>query len=256
MYAKGLIAARDGNVSVRLSEARLLMTPSGVNKGFLAPDAIVMTDLAGNKVRGGARFNASSELKMHLAVYRARPDVCSVVHAHAPFSVAFSLAGVPLSDPLIPEVVATLGAIPTTPYATPTTEDVVDAIREPITHHNALVMARHGTLTVGCDVFEAYDRLETVEHTARIVFATRLLGGAHPLGAQEVERLEEIGRLADTLSLRKVDCASCRTAGTADFKVGTCGSVERDAGRAPPRTTRVSEEVIERVVQEVRKRLG
>lgn len=255
MYAKDLIASRDGNVSVRISETRILSTPTGAHKGFLAPEMIVMTDMDGRKQKGG-RWNPSSELKMHLGVYKARPDVCAVVHAHAPYSVAFTLAHVPLATPLIPEVVATLGEIPTVDYTTPTTGDVPAAIAEPLRRHNAMIMERHGTLTVGCDIYEAFDRLETVEHTARIVYAAMTLGQVQAIPADEVARLKAMGGVREFIDARKIDCASCRAAGTANLPMGSYGASRERTSASATATGSISTDVVERIVSEVRKRLA
>jgi L-fuculose-phosphate aldolase len=190
MHARGYIVANDGNVSVRIGESKLLVTPSGARKAFLKAADMVLCDLRGRPVAGEKR-RPSSELPMHLAVYEERPDVNAVVHAHPPCAVAHTIAGVSLAVPLMPEAFCALGDVLTLPYTTPTTEQVPDALREPIRTRVALMMARHGSITVGATLDQAYDRLEVLEHTARISMFSRVLGGKAPEGLDE-RQLEEL----------------------------------------------------------------
>ncbi len=205
MAERGFVAATDGNVSVRRGD-RLVITPSGVNKGFLIDDDLIETDLAGRVTSGAGR--PSSEIRMHLLVYALRDDVGAVVHAHPPLATAFSLAGVSLARCILPEVVMTLGAIPTTDYATPSTEEVPEVIREPIRRFDAMILARHGTLTVGPDLMSAYNKLEKVEHTAHVTLAARTLGGADTLPVEEIDRLTAMGRDLGLLGPETV-CVGC-----------------------------------------------
>lgn len=174
MHQRGLLAARDGNVSVRVGERRLLLTPSGARKGFMAPGDMVLCDLEGKPVRG-ERGRPSSEAAMHVIVYRQRPDVNAIVHAHPPFAVAHTLAGISLSEPLMPEVYCELGEILTIPYTTPGTDEVPYALAEPILNHDVLLLERHGSLCVGPTLNRAYDRLEILEHAARISTIARAM---------------------------------------------------------------------------------
>ena len=197
MYEKGFICATDGNLSVRLERERVLTTPSGLHKGLLAPEHLVVVDLQGRVMEAGrgadGPLKPTSELPMHLAAYLRRPDVQAVVHAHPPLTIALSIAGVPLTTCLLPEVIVTLGLIPVTEYATPSSEENVRAIQDLIVHHDALVLQRHGSLTVGSDLMEAFMRLETVEQQARITLMLRQLGIADPreatLEAGELRKL-------------------------------------------------------------------
>ena len=188
MHERGLIAASDGNVSVRLGRDRVLVTPSGVHKGLITSADLVVIDMQGRTLEGRGR--PTSETPLHLAVYEVRPDVGAVVHAHPPIATAFSIAGVPLDACVIPEVVVTLGAIPTTEYATPSTPEGAAVIRRYIPKCDALILARHGTVTVGKDVLAAYYKLEKVEHAAQVVLAARQLGRVQTLSPKEVERLK------------------------------------------------------------------
>ena len=192
MYDRKYIASTDGNVSVRLSSRHLLVTPSGVHKGLLSPDQIVVTDLSGKLVRG--KSAPSSELKMHLKVYEERGDVNAVVHAHPPISLAYSVAGKSLSIPALTEVVLALGEIPIAPYATPTTSEVPEAIGSLIKNYDAMILDRHGSLTVGRTLQDAYNLLEKIEHAAEVMLYATLLGGVRPLPEKETERLTELGK--------------------------------------------------------------
>lgn len=201
MYANGWISATDGNASVRVDD-QIITTASGVHKGQMTRDQLVVVDIEGRPVGGAAQdktlsdeckpLRASSELAMHLAVYANRRDVRAVLHAHPPCCVALSLAGVSLEPCPLPEVVLTVGAIPTLPYATPTTKDLADGVAAPIRRHNAVILSHHGTLTVGADLLEAYYLLERIEHVAQIVWRARCLGPVEPLAEAEIARLRRI----------------------------------------------------------------
>ena len=190
LHRKNYLAATDGNVSVRLGD-RVLVTPSGVHKGLMEANQVITVDLAGRVLRGEGR--PTSEIRMHLLAYELRPDVGAVVHAHLPYATACTLAGISLLEPILPEVVITLGGIPTAPYATPGSAAVPEAIREFIQEFDALLLSRHGAMTMGQDVMDAYNKMEKLEHTARVVLAARLQGPVAPLPAAEVEKLRRLG---------------------------------------------------------------
>ena len=193
MYEKGFICASDGNISARLEPARILITPSGLHKGLLEPDQLLIVDEAGQtmglRTAAARRLKPTSELPMHLEAYRQRADVAAVVHAHPPITIALSIAGISIADCLLPEVIVFLGLIPTTQYATPSSEENVRAIREFIINHDAIVLQRHGSLTVGDSPMQAFMRLETMEQNARIALMLAQLGVHHPLPPSEVEKL-------------------------------------------------------------------
>jgi L-fuculose-phosphate aldolase len=188
VYARGYVASNDGNISVRLDGNRLLATPTGVSKGDMTPDMMVVTDLEGRKLSG--ERTPSTELLMHLEVYRSRPDVQAVVHAHPPLATGFAVAGIPLDRAVLAEVVTTLGSIPIAEYGTPSTPELADAVRTYIKAHDGLLLANHGALTAGKDLFAAYYKMETIEHFARISLVARLLGREHLLSREEVIRLQ------------------------------------------------------------------
>lgn len=188
---KGLIAATDGNVSCRLDEDRLLITPSGSAKGDLEPGDLLVMDLEGALLRGAGK--PSSESRMHLLVYRRRPDVEAVVHAHPPLLTAFTLAGAPFVAEALPEVWLTIGPVPTAPYATPSTVEVPDSIAPFVQDSLAILLERHGSLTMGRTLKEACLRLEKLEHAAHTLFYSRLLNPLAP-GPLSPEALAKLGR--------------------------------------------------------------
>jgi len=190
MYARGYTASNDGNISVRLGADRLLMTPKSVCKGFMTPDMMCITDLDGRKLQGDR--DPSSEMLMHLEVYRQRPDVRAVVHAHPPIATGFAVAGIPLTRAVLAEVLTTLGSIPIAEYATPSTSELPDAVRRYIKAHDGMLLANHGALTVGGDLLSAYYKMETIEHFAKISLVARLLGRENLIAREEVERLQEL----------------------------------------------------------------
>lgn len=189
LHQKNYLAGTDGNVSVRLGD-QVLLTPSGVNKGMMEEDQVITVDLEGRLLAGTGR--PTSELRMHLLVYELRPEAGAVVHAHLPYATACTLAGISLLEPILPEVVITLKGIPTAAYATPGTEEVPKAIRDFIQEFDAILLSRHGAITVGQDLMDAYNKMEKLEHTARVVLAARLQGPVSPLSASEVEKLRRL----------------------------------------------------------------
>ncbi len=188
LWHHGFVASNDGNISVRLDAERLLTTPKSVSKGFMTPDMMVVTDLEGRKVAGERA--PSSELKMHLEVYRMRPDANAVVHAHPPTATGFAVAGIPLDRAVLAEVITTLGSIPIAEYATPSTDELPAACSKYLKAHDGLLLANHGALTLAGDLFSAFYRMETIEHFAKISLVARLLGREHLLSRAEVNRLQ------------------------------------------------------------------
>jgi L-fuculose-phosphate aldolase len=190
MYARGYTASNDGNISVRLGSDRLLMTPKSVCKGFMTPDMMCITDLEGRKLQGDR--DPSSEMLMHLEVYRQRQDVQAVVHAHPPTATGFAVAGIPLDRAVLAEVLTTLGSVPIAEYATPSTRELPEAVRKYIKAHDGMLLANHGALTVGGDLYSAYYKMETIEHFAHISLVARMLGRENLISREEVLRLQEL----------------------------------------------------------------
>lgn len=190
LYQRQLVAALDGNVSVRQGQA-ILTTPSGVNKGSLQVEDLVLVDSDGRLVAGRGR--PTSELLLHLEVYRQRPDARAVIHAHPPVATACTIAGVSLAEGILPEVVLTLGGIPTAPYATTGTPAMAAAIRDLLPRFDAMLLEQHGALTVGRDLWEAYYKMEKVEQAAWTLWLARQLGQVRPLPPAEVAKLTALG---------------------------------------------------------------
>lgn len=191
LYDRGYVAANDGNLSMKVEPDRLLVTHSGVSKGRLTPDMLLVTDLEGNVLEGNR--HPSSETKMHLAVYRGRPDVGAVVHAHPPVSTAFAVCRRGMETPYLSELVTGLGAVPCTPsFAMLSTDEVPRSVEPYLADHCAVLLANHGALTWGEDLWEAFDRMETVEHTAKILLNARLLGDPVALTQEETAELRSM----------------------------------------------------------------
>lgn len=191
LYDRGYVAANDGNLSMKTAPDRLLVTPSGVSKGRLTPDMLLVTDLEGNVLEGNR--HPSSETKMHLAVYRGRPDVGAVVHAHPPVSTAFAVCRRGMETPYLSGLVTGLGAVPCTPsFAMLSTDEVPRSVEPYLADHCAVLLANHGALTWGEDLWEAFDRMETVEHTAKILLNARLLGDPVALTQEETAELRSM----------------------------------------------------------------
>ena len=208
LHDRGYVASNDGNISVRLPGDLLLTTPKSVSKGFMTPDMMVVTDMSGRKVKGDR--DASTELLMHLAVYRRRPDLQAVVHAHPPVATGFAVAGIPLDRAVLAEVVTTLGCIPIAEYGTPSTSELAVAVERHIGAHDGLLLANHGALTACRTLFSAYYKMETVEHFARISLVARLLGREHLLSREEVDRLQGLRGMYGIASPAPI-CADGRT---------------------------------------------
>jgi len=208
MYDTGMIAATDGNVSVRLGDGKILTTPTMVCKGRMTDDMMVVVDQEGRKLRRDER-NPSSELPMHLTIYRLRPDIQAVVHAHPPFATGFAVANVPLDKPLLSEVILTLGCIPLTAYGTPSTSEVSDSLVPYIPHHDALLLANHGAVSYGPDLDTAYARMETLEHFAKITLIAKLVGRPTELSPEAVGKLLDVRERAGYMQPQARHCQVC-----------------------------------------------
>lgn len=192
LYERGFIAATDGNISVRLDDERILITPTCMCKGKMHADDLVIIDRYGRKLEG--ERNVSSEVQMHLLIYNMRADAQAVVHAHPPTATGFAAAGIALDQPLVSEVVLTLGAVPLAPYGCPGTQALSDSLRPLIPEHDAILMANHGVVTYADDLERAFMQMETVEHFAKITLVARTLGNPKTLDADEVKKLTAIRR--------------------------------------------------------------
>ena len=187
LHERGFVAATDGNLSVRLDDWRILATPTSMCKGMIRTSDLVIVDLEGRRVAG--RRDVSSEIAMHLLIYKLRPDVRGIVHAHPPTATGFAAAGMALNQPLVCEVVIGLGSIPLAKYGTPGTPELTEALKPLIPEYDAILMSNHGVVAYGADLPHAYMKMETVEHFAQIALVTHILGRQQPLGHEELEKL-------------------------------------------------------------------
>ena len=189
MWQLGWVAANDGNVSVRLEDGTFLATPTGISKSFITPEKLVLINDKGEVLDGQPGYKPSSEIKMHLRCYRERPDVGGVVHAHPPTATGYAVAGKSLDEYSMIETVIAIGSIPLTPYGTPSTDEVPEAITPYLQDHDVLLLQNHGALTVGADLLTAYYRMETLELYAKISLNAHLLGGAKEIPMEQIDKL-------------------------------------------------------------------
>src|SRR3989454_11389272 len=248
MYDGRYVVSSDGNVSVRLDDSRVLATPTMTCKGRTTADMLAITDLEGRPLNDR---RASSELAMHLLIYRERPDVKAVCHAHPPHGTAFAVAGLPIDQPILSEVILTLGCVPLAEYGTPSTEELTDAMRPLVKHHNALLMANHGAVAYGADLWQAFDRLETLEHTAKIAILSRVLGGSRNLSPDAIEKLINVREAAGYLD----EGARCQACGYLHETSLACPTGDRPPSRsysssnAAGKVSLTSEELLELLTQ-------
>ncbi len=191
---RGLVRSSDGNISVRLGEDMFLVTPSGLYKMSMEPDDPIVVNMHGEILFGKPGLKPTSELNMHLEVYRQRPDVNAVLHAHPPFATALTIAGIPFPTDFLPEVLIALGDVPTASYATPGTTELAESIREHIKHHNSVLLSNHGSISVGETLEEALIALERLEHAAYTYYLTCTLGTPNALPGEELEKLRRLGQ--------------------------------------------------------------
>jgi L-fuculose-phosphate aldolase len=225
MYERSYVVSSDGNVSVRLDDGRIIATPTMTCKGRMTEDSCAVTDMDGKPL---SDKKASSELAMHLLIYREREDVRAVCHAHPPHGTAFAVAGLAIDQPILSEVILTLGCVPLAEYGTPSTAELTEAMRPLVKHHNALLMANHGAVAYGEDLWQAFDRLETLEHTARIAILSRLLGGSKNLPADAIEKLINVREKAGYLG----ESARCQSCGYLHETQLVCPTGERPSASA------------------------
>lgn len=194
VYNRGMVAANDGNFSVKLSEDEFFCTPTGVSKGFMTPDYICRVDGMGNVLEANEGFRPSSEVKMHMRVYKERPDVGAVVHAHPMYATTFAIAGIPLMEPIMPEAVIALGGVPLAKYGTPSTAEVPASIMPYLQQYDSVLLENHGALTYSDTLLNAYHKMESLEFYARLMYQAKMLGGPQILDEKRVEELYEIRR--------------------------------------------------------------
>jgi L-fuculose-phosphate aldolase len=194
LYERDHICGTEGNLSARLSDAKILITPSGVNKGFLKPDDMIICSAEGKKLEGTGE--PSSEIRLHTAIYKWRKDVTAICHAHPVYATACSTAGLSLNRPVLPEIVGTLGVVPLAGYASPGSIDLPGSMADLIDRYDAFLLESHGVLTVGKSLEDAFNKIESTERLARILFLADQMGGAKLLSREETERLlKKAGRM-------------------------------------------------------------
>ncbi len=248
IYNRGMVAANDGNISVKISDNEFLCTPTGVSKGFMTPEYICKVDADGNVISANGSFKPSSEIKMHMRVYKQRPDVMSVVHAHPTYATSFAIAGIPLTQPIMPEAVIALGCVPIAEYGTPSTNEIPDAVEKYLQHYDAVLLANHGALAYSDSLLAAYHKMESLEFYAELLFKAKLLGGPKELSHEQVLKLYEIRRqfgmkgkhpadLCPNAKAGKESCHSCGGCG------GGSGAKSADADLVAEITKRVMEQL-------------
>ena len=265
IWTKGFVASNDGNISVRMNESEILCTPTGVSKGFLTPEMLVVVDLSGRQLRGEMRM--SSEVKAHLRVYQERPDVRAVVHAHPPTATGFAVAGIALDRCTLPEIVLTLGSIPLAPYQTPSTAELAESIVGPLRQGDAVLMANHGAITVGTDVYNAYYKMESLELYAQISLVARQLGRENVLTQRQVSSLMEVREKLGVTGPNP-GCFSCEITNPGSIACTVCSreglaNVARAVPSTPPAAatdgsdgepSRLVAEITKRVMAELQRR--
>lgn len=194
VYDRGMVAANDGNFSVKINDDEFLCTPTGVSKGFMTPEYICKVNAKGEVLEANEGFRPSSEIKMHIRVFQERPDVNAVVHTHPMYATSFAIAGMGLTAKIMPEAVISLGEVPLTPYGTPSTMEIPDAISPYLQDYDSVLLANHGALSYAGTLLDAYHKMESVEFYARLLYQARMLGGAKEFSDEQVERLYEIRR--------------------------------------------------------------
>ena len=229
VYQRGFVAANDGNISIRLEADRVLCTPTGVSKGYLNEDMLAICDMDGEQVAGSMKI--SSEIRMHLEIYKMRADVSAVVHAHPPTATGFAVAGIELTKCVLPEVIVSLGGIPLADYGTPGGPDIVEPMKPLLRDYDAVLMANHGVVTLGSHVMDAHFKMETVEHFAKIALVAQQLGAVHTLADKDVD---------DLIALRD------------RFGIGDRPACERDLGHRPAGG---GDDLVERITEEVMRKL-
>ena len=225
IYNRNMAAANDGNISVKLNDKEWLCTPTGVSKGFMTPDYICKVDSKGNVIQANGSYRPSSEIKMHMRVYEKRDDVKAVVHAHPSYATSFAIAGIPLTQPIMPEAVIFLGCVPIVEYGTPSTMEIPDNVEKYLEHYDAVLLESHGALTWGRDLMSAYHMMESLEFYAELLYKSKMLGGPKELSRSRVKRLYELrkqfgipGRHPAELCLNRngTNCHNCSAAQSDD----------------------------------------
>lgn len=255
IYQNGFVAANDGNISVKISDNEYLCTPTGVSKGFMTLDMICKVDGEGKVLSANGPYRPSSEIKMHLRVYKLRPDVKSVVHAHPPYATSFAIAGIPLTEPIMPEAVISLGCVPIAEYGTPSTDEIPDAVEKYLQHYDAVLLENHGALSYSDSPLNAYFKMESLEFYAKLMYISKQLGGPQALNDEQVHKLYEIRRKmglsgkhpAELCASLNGPCKGCHSTS------GSCSCGSGDASSAAAPTDDLVAEITKRILAEYQK---
>lgn len=247
IYNRGMVAANDGNISVKLNDHEFLCTPTGVSKGFMTPEYICKVDENGKVIQANGNFRPSSEIKMHMRVYKERPDVQSVVHAHPLYATSFAIAGIPLTQPIMPEAVIALGCVPIAEYGAPSTEEIPNAVSKYLQHFDAVLLANHGALSYSDSLLNAYYKMESLEFYARLLYQSRQLGGPKEFNEAQIEQLYEIRRKMGLKGKHPADvCVGKQCGGKSCYSCG--GGAEKNEGN--------QDEVVAAITKKVMEQLG
>jgi len=249
IYNRNMVAANDGNISVKLNDHEFLCTPTGVSKGFMTPEFICKVDQNGNVLQANKGFKPSSEIKMHMRVYEKREDVTAVVHAHPTFATSFAIAGIPLTQPIMPEAVISLGCVPIAEYGTPSTMEIPDAVEKYLPYYDAVLLENHGALTYGGDLLSAYHKMESVEFYAELLYKSKMLGGPKEFSKEQISRLYEIRRQMGLPGKHPADlCINAKDGKTSCHSCGNCQTSENENG--------VNADLIASITKKVMEQLG
>lgn len=224
MFERNMVAANDGNISVKLNDNEFLCTPTGVSKGFMTPEFICKVDAKGNLIQANGNYRPSSEIKMHMRVYEKREDVGSVVHAHPNFATSFAIAGIPLTQPIMPEAVIALGCVPIAEYGTPSTMEIPDNVEKYLPYYDAVLLESHGALTWSGDLMSAYMKMESVEFYAELLYKSKMLGGPKEFDKDQIQKLYAIRRQMGLPGKHPANlCAELNGSGGCHSCSGACG---------------------------------
>ena len=247
IYDKGMVAANDGNISVKISENTFLCTPTGVSKGFMTPDYICKVDAEGKVIQANPGFKPSSEIKMHMRVYKERPDVNSVVHAHPLYATGFAIAGIPLTQPIMPEAVIALGCVPIAEYGTPSTDEIPNAVAKYLQNYDAVLLENHGALTFSDSLLNAYHKMESVEFYARLLYISKQLGGPKELSSDQIDKLYDIRRQFGLKGKHPADmCLNNKAGHSSCHNSGKCGC-KSDSNVSEDLVAQITKKVLEQL---------
>ena len=250
VYNRNMVAANDGNFSVKLNDDEFLCTPTGVSKGFMTPEYICKVNRKGEVIQANPGFRPSSEIKMHMRVYEKRPDVGAVVHAHPSFATSFAIAGIPLTQPIMPEAVIALGCVPIAEYGTPSTNEIPDNLEKYLPYYDAVLLESHGALTWSTDLMAAYLKMESVEFYAELLYKSKMLGGPKEFDKEQIAKLYEIRRQMGLPGKHPANiCAELNGAGGGCHSCSSCSCTENSC--ADPNKDLVAE-----ITKKVMEQLG